>query len=251
MRFGQDLRFALRTACKNAGFSAISVITLGLGIGVNSAVFSVVNTVLLRRPPYAEPDRLVTLHQRSPKLGDGYLGASPAEYLDYRDRTRAFSAVAGHEGDVFDLTGGPEPDHIRAQRVTHTLFSTLGVTPLAGRAFSPAEDEPGCAKVVILSYEFWQRRFAGSAQTIGAVVRLNEQRHTVIGVMPAGFEFPFTAASVGEPPALWVPMAFTAKRIQDRAAEFPVHLVARGAPGCPPPAGSFTCAGRAGCRARC
>ena len=230
-RFGQDVRYALRTARKSPGFAAIAVITLALGIGINSAVFSVVNTVLLRKPPYADPDRLVILHQKFPKLGDISLGTAPAVYLDYSDHNRAFSSVAGYEDGTFDLTGGSEPVHIQAQRVTHTLFSTLGIAPLIGRAFSPPEDEPGGAKVAILSYEFWQRRFGGSAQAIGAVVRLNEQPHTVIGVMPAGFEFPFTAASVGEPPALWVPIAFTAKRIQDRTAEFPVHLVARLRPG--------------------
>lgn len=226
-RFGQDLRYALRTARKNPGFTIITVLTLGLGIGVNTAVFSVVNTVLLRKPPYADPDRLVTLHQKFPKLGDISMGVCPAEYLDYRDRTRAFSALAGYEDAVFDLTGGTEPVHVQAQRVTHTLFSTLGTGPLIGRAFSPAEDESGGPKVTILSYEFWQRSFGGSAQTLGTVIRLDEQPYTVIGIMPAGFEFPFTAASVGEPPALWVPMAFTARRIQDRAAEFPVHIVAR------------------------
>jgi putative ABC transport system permease protein len=190
-------------------------------------VFSIANTVLLRKPPYADPDRLVILHQKFPKLGDVPLGTSPAEYLDYRDRTLAFSSLAGYQDEVFDLTGGTEPLHVQAQRVTHTLFSTLGIGPLIGRTFSPAEDEPGGAKVAILSYEFWQRSFGGNAQTVGTVVRLNEEPYTVIGIMPASFEFPFTAASVGEPPALWVPMAFTAKRIQDRAAEFPVHIVAR------------------------
>ena len=230
-RFGQDLRYALRTARRDPGFAIIAVLTLALGIGINTAVFSVVNAVLLRKLPYAAPERLVTLHQKFPKLGAISLGTSPAEYLDYRDRTRTFSSLAGYEDDVFDLTGGAEPVHVQAQRVSHTLFSTLGIGPFIGRAFSLAEDEPGGAKVVILSYEFWQRHFGGGAETIGAVVRLNEQPYTVIGIMPAGFEFPFTAASVGEPPALWVPMAFTPKRIQDRAAEFPVHIVARLQPG--------------------
>ncbi|MBI1790872.1 MAG: ABC transporter permease, partial [Acidobacteria bacterium] len=230
-RLGQDLRYALRTARRNPGFAAIAVLTLGLGIGVNTAVFSVVNTVLLRKPPYVEPDRLVTLRQKLPKLGDISMGACPAEYLDYRDRTRAFSSLAGYEDVVFDLTGGAEPVRVQAQHVTHTLFATLGVSPLAGRLFSPAEDQPGGGKVAIVSHEFWQRHFGGGPDTVGAVIRLDEQPYTVIGIMPAGFEFPFTAASVGEPPALWTPMAFTAARIQDRAAEFPVHIVARLRPG--------------------
>jgi putative ABC transport system permease protein len=230
-RFGQDLRYALRTARKNPGFTAIAVLTLALGIGVNTAVFSVVNTVLLRKPPYADPDRLVSLHQRFPKQSDLAMGAGPAEYLDYRDRSRAFSSIAGFEGDVFDLTGGTEPVQVLAERVTHNLFSTLGTTPFAGRTFTAAEDQPGAPNVLILSYEFWQRRFGGSRQTVGSVVRLNEKPYTVIGIMPPTFEFPFTTASVGEPPALWVPLVFTAKQIQERVAEFPVHIVARLLPG--------------------
>jgi predicted permease len=154
--------------------------------------------------------------------------------LDYRDRSRAFSSIAGYEDAVFDLTGGTEPLHVQAQAVTYTLFSTLGVRPVRGRTFSPAEDQPGGAKVAVLSHELWQSRFGGSPQTLGSIVRLNEQPYTVIGIMPAGFEFPFTAASVGEPPALWVPIAFSAKRIHDRGAEFPVHIVARLKPGVTP-----------------
>lgn len=220
----QDARFAIRAARKNPAFTAIAALTLALGIGVNTAVFSVVNTVLLRKPSFTEPDRLVNLTQKFPKQSESPLGACPAEYLDYRDRTRAFSHFAGYEDVVFDLTGLSEPVNVPAERVTHTLFSTLGVAPFAGRTFTATEDH---AKVLVLSYEFWQRHFGGDSKTIGSVVRLNEEAYTVIGIMPPGFEFPFTPSSVGEPPALWVPMAFTAREIEDRLAEFPVHIVAR------------------------
>lgn len=225
-----DIRYAIRALRNNPGFGLVSVLTLALGIGASTAVFSVIDAVLLRKPPYANPESLVTLHQKFPKLGDGSLGASPSEYLDYRNRTSAFSSIAGYEDAVFDLTSEGEPKRVQAARVTHTLFSTLGVSPFAGRTFDAAEDQPGGAKVALISYAFWQT-FGRSPQTIGSVVRLNEQPYTVIGIMPAGFEFPFTPASVGEPPALWVPMAFTAKEIQDRAADFPVHTVARLRPG--------------------
>src|SRR5271165_3758392 len=103
--FGRDLRYALRTARREPGFAAIAVLTLAAGIGVNTAVFSVVDTVLLRPPPYAHPERLVALHQKFPQLGDVPLGAAPAEYLDYRGHNRAFSSVAGYENEAFDLTG--------------------------------------------------------------------------------------------------------------------------------------------------
>jgi predicted permease len=227
----QDLRFALRSARRSPVFTAVAVLTLALGIGVNTAMFSVLDAVLLRELPYAEPERLVTLRQMFPKIGELALGASPAEYLDYRDRTRAFASVAGYEALAVDLTGEGEPVRVQAQRVTHTLFATLGVAPVTGRTFSAAEDQAGGARVALVSYELWQRHFGGSSQTIGRVIRLDEQPHTVVGIMPRGFDFPFQATRAGEPPALWVPMAFTAKEIEDRAAEFPVHLVARLRPG--------------------
>jgi predicted permease len=226
-RLAQDLRYAVRALRKNPGFAAIAVGTLALGIGGNTAVFSLVNAVLLGKPPYASPDRLVTLQQKFPRQGDLNLGSSPAEFLDYRDRSRAFSSIAGYESEVFDLTAGTEAARVQAWHVSASLFSTLGVNPIVGRPFTEAEEQPGGAAVAILSYEFWQRQFGGDRGAVGATVRLNEQPYTVIGIMPRGFEFPFTPASVGEPPALWVPMVFTPKRIQDRLAEFPVHVVAR------------------------
>jgi len=115
--------------------------------------------------------------------------------------------------------------------VTHTLFTTLGVAPLAGRTFSAAEDEAGAPPVALVSHELWQRHFGSSAQTVGRIIRLDEQPYEVVGIMPRGFDFPFQAARAGEPPSVWVPMAFTPKEIADRAAEFPVHLVARLRPG--------------------
>ncbi|HTS24897.1 MAG TPA: ABC transporter permease [Bryobacteraceae bacterium] len=230
----QDLRYAVRAARKAPGFTAIAVLTLALGIGVNTAVFSVIDAVLLRRPDYRDPGRLVSLHQRFPRQSDATIGACPGEFLDYRDRSRAFSSVAGYEDEVYDLTGGGEPLQVPALRATHTLFSTLGVAPFAGRTFTADEDRPGANNVLVLNFDFWQRHFGGSPQTVGAVVRLNEKPYTVIGIMPPGFEFPFTAASIGEAPAFWVPMAFTAKEIQDRAAEFPVRIVARLNPGITP-----------------
>jgi predicted permease len=233
-RLEQDLRFALRTARKNPIYTLTAVATLALGIGVNTAVFSVVHTVLLRKPPYADPDRLVQVRQKFPKLGGGGLGASPAEFLDYRDRTRTLATVAGYEPAVFDLTTddpSKEPAHIQALRVSHDLFSTLGVTPKRGRTFTKAEDVEGANRVAILSHEMWQRRFGGDLQAIGATIRLNEQPYTIIGVMPEGFEFPFNAASVGEPPVLWTPMGLTQQRIRDRGADFPIRIIGRLKPG--------------------
>lgn len=223
----RDFGYAFRVLMKTRTHTALAVTMLAFGIGVNAAMFGVIDAVLLRGAPYREPDRLVALRQKFPQIGDVSLATSPAEYIDYRDRNRTFASVAGYEDAAFNLTGGSEPARIRAQRVTHSLFSTLGVAPMAGRTFSEAEDRPGAAGVAILSYEFWQRRFGANSGVLGTLIRLNEQPYIVIGIMPAGFEFPFTPASIGEPPALWVPMAFTPREIQDRAADFPVNIVAR------------------------
>ena len=227
----QDLRFALRSFRRSPLFAAIAVLTLALGIGVDTAMFSILDAVLLRELPYTDPGRLVTLRQMFPKIGELALGTSPAEYLDYRDRASSFASVAGYEAVAMDLTGEGEPVRVQAQRVTYTLFTTLGVAPLAGRTFSAAEDEAGAPPVALVSHELWQRHFGSSAQTVGRIIRLDEQPHEVVGIMPRGFDFPFQAARAGEPPSVWVPMAFTPKEIADRAAAFPVHLVARLRPG--------------------
>jgi putative ABC transport system permease protein len=227
----EDVRYALRGLLRRPAFAATAVVTLACGIGLNTAVFSVLDAVLLRPLPYSDPGRLMTIRQTFPKIGELALGAAPAEYLDYRDRTRVFSAMGGYEDAVFDLTGGREPVRVQAQRVTHTLFATLGVSPALGRAIDPSEDQAGGPRVAVLSYDFWQQRFGGSASVVGSRVRLDEQPYTVVGVMPRGFAFPFTSSKVGQPPALWVPMAFTPKEIEDRASEFPVRIVARLRPG--------------------
>jgi predicted permease len=227
----QDIRYTSTLALRSPAFTLVCVLTLALGIGSAAAVFTVVNALLLRQPPYIDPDRLVVLSERFPKIGDASLGVAQAEYLDYRDRSRAFTAIAGTDDIVFDLTGGAEPVRIRGVRATYTLFSTLGVSPVIGRTFSPDEDHPGSPQVAVLSYDLWQRQFAGRADVLGRHLRLNEQPYTVIGVMPAGFRYPLSPSDVNEPPGVWVPMAFTEREIEDRAAEFPVRLVARLAPG--------------------
>jgi len=229
--FLQDVRYTSTLARRSPGFTLVCVLTLALGIGATAAVFTVVNALLLRRPAYLDPERLVVLSERFPKIGDASLGVAQAEYVDYRDRSRAFAGIAGTDDIVFDLTGGSEPMRIQAVRATHTLFSTLGVSPIIGRTFSPDEDHPGSAQVAVLSYDLWQRQFGRRADVLGRSVRLNEQPYTVIGVMPPGFRYPLSPSDVNEPPGVWVPMGFTEREIEDRAAEFPIRVVARLAPG--------------------
>src|SRR5262245_63298772 len=128
----QDLRYGFRGLGRSRLHSSIAIATLAVGIGATSAMFSVLHAVLLLRPPYQEPDRLVSLRQKFPQIGEAWLSTSPSEFTDYRDRARAFQGLAGYEHATFDLTGGSEPVRVEAERVTFPLFSLLGVSPAAG-----------------------------------------------------------------------------------------------------------------------
>jgi hypothetical protein len=157
-RFWQDLRYASRLLRNNPGFAAVAVLTLAIGIGANTAIFSITDAVLLRPLPYPDSKTLIRVWQSEPKMGEGHLGAAPPEFEAYRDRTRAFSSVAGYQPESFDLTrdGEGEPEHISGYRATASLFPTLGVQPLLGRIFDTQEELPGAPKVVVLSHQFWK-----------------------------------------------------------------------------------------------
>lgn len=226
-RLGQDLRFGFRTLRRTPGFTAVAVLTLALGIGANTAIFSITDAVLLRPLPYPDAKRLIRVWQSEPKMGEGRLGAAPPEFAEYRDRTRAFSSVAGYQSASFDLTGGAEAESLPGCRATASLFPTLGIQPIAGRTFTAREELPGAPNVVVLSYRFWKRRYAEDRSILGTTIRLNERPYQVIGVMPPGFIFPSTAATPGEPPALWTPLSFTAHQLADWASSFDTGIVAR------------------------
>lgn len=147
--------------------------------------------------------------------------------LLYRNRTRAFSSVAGYQPEAFDLTNEGAPEHISGYSATASLFPILGVQPLLGRTFTRKEEVPGAAKVVVLSYPFWRRHYTEDTHVIGKIIRLNEQPYQIVGVMPRGFIFPATAASPGEPPAFWVPLSFTSDQLNDWASSFDTSMIAR------------------------
>ena len=182
----QDLRYAVRTLGRNPGFTLAAVLTLALGIGATSAIFSVVEGVLLRPLPYAESERLVRLYGRYEEFGR--TGTSLPDYLDWRQESRTVPQMAARHGSVFNLTGAGEPQQLAADRVTANFFPTLRVAPALGRAFTEDEEQPG-TRVVMLSDGFWRRQFAGDPSVVGRTLTLNGQPHTVIGVAPAGFRF--------------------------------------------------------------
>jgi putative ABC transport system permease protein len=185
--FLQDLRFALRQLRKSLGFTAVAVITLALGIGATTALFSVVNGVLLRPLPYAQPDSLVSVQE----AGGGVIG-NPASYLDFFDwqeQNRVFSAMATYHSAEFTMSGAGEPLHLQALVVSSTLLDVLEATPFLGRGFEPQDDQLD-AHVVLLSHLLWRQRFNSDPQIVGRSVRLDNKSFTVIGVMPEGFQFP-------------------------------------------------------------
>jgi putative ABC transport system permease protein len=186
----QDFGYGLRGLGRNPGFAAVVILTLGLGIGANTAIFSVVHGVLMRPLPYKTPERLVILNQAAPKIGEESFGFSVPDFNDFREKTRAFSALSEYHSMWFILLGRPEPERVQTGVVSDNFFDTLGVKPLLGRAFLPGEDKPGAAPVLLLSYNFWQKSFAGDPNVIGQVFQMNDKPHTVVGVLPPLPAFP-------------------------------------------------------------
>jgi putative ABC transport system permease protein len=221
----QDLRYSLRISLKKPGFTLIVVITLALGVGANTAIFSVVDTVLLRPLPYKEPERIALVEQHMPRLGWYHGGVSSAELLDYIAGNETFAEMAGYSILSFNLTGEGEPRRIQAARVSPSLFTLLGVSPLAGRGFSSEEDEVGKNRVAVLSEAYWLKHFAADPQIIGRVVRLDEQPYTVIGVM--SLQFPPTNTSFADAVALWIPLALTDDEKRSRRRDSNFNLIGR------------------------
>lgn len=209
-----DLRYGWRILMKNPGFTAVAVIALALGIGANSAIFSVVNTILLRPLPYKNPDRLAMLWEEATHLGFPKNTPSPANFIDWRNQNTVFDGMAAMVEQSFNLTGAGEPERVDGERVSGNLFTLLGVEPQLGRGFRAAEDQPGNEKVVILGYGLWQRRFAGDPAIIGQPLKMNGQSYTIIGVAPPNFQFPRREDQ------LWVPVAFSSKEAGERGNHY-------------------------------
>jgi putative ABC transport system permease protein len=201
---GQDLRFGLRMLVKNPGFTMIAVLTLALGIGANTAIFSVVNTVLLKPLPYPDSERLVMVYGEFPALKTNQMRLSGLEYIDFQQQTRSFAASGVFDSGSANLAHdeGGEPERVERGSLTPGMFAVLQVVPLLGRVFTPEEAEAGRDDVVLLSHGLWQRRYAGKAAAIGQKLTISGRSHTIIGVMPPGFAFP-AKAEIWQP--LWFP----------------------------------------------
>ena len=204
----QDLRYAARTLLKNPGFTALTTLCLALGIGVNSTIFSVVDTVAIRPLPFRDPGALVSLYSTYQANGIDRGNASFRDVQDWRARTRAFAEIASVTGRSLTLMDGDEPERFIGATVTANMFPMLGIQPILGRHIRPEEDTPGGSRVVVLSHGVWQRRYASDPSVIGRTITVNGAPHTVIAVMPPKFAFPERAQ-------LWIaqtPIEYTSPR---------------------------------------
>jgi putative ABC transport system permease protein len=186
----KDIRCGIRSILKRPGFATLAVITLGLGIGASTAIFSVVNGILLRPLVYRDSERIMILWQTAARGGVEQEAVSPANFMDLREQSRLFQNIAGAEPYSHTLTGDGEPQIIRSWLVTSGFFETLGVNPLRGRTFTADEFQPGRGDVVILGYGLWQRQFGGRPELAGQTIVFNGRPHTVVGIMPPEFQFP-------------------------------------------------------------
>ena len=224
----QDLKYGLRVLRKNTGFTIVAVLVLGLGIGANTAIFSVVNAVLLRPLPFQDPQRLVHVwHVPPPKSFPGIsrFSVSTANFIDWRAQNSVFEDMAIFSGNSMNLTGGGKPESVRGVTVTSSFFSVLGAKPILGRTFLPGEDKLGSDHEVVLTYAFWQSRFGGDRSIIGRQVNLDNMPYTIIGVMGPKITYPDWAQQ-----KIWTPLAWTPKETANRGEHHSI-VIARLKPG--------------------
>ena len=211
----QDIRYAVRMLLKNPGFTLVAVLAVALGIGANSAMFSVINAVLLRPLPYHQPDRLVTIWEESPQRDLYEIPVSLADFNDWVDQNHVFEDLSAYTFTNLNLSGAGEPERLLTVRSSANLLKLVGAAPLLGRPFLPEEDKEGASRVVILSQALWQRRFGSDPGIIGRSLTLDNQSYAVVGVMPANFQFPVGFGYLGkvlnDPIDLYVPIAASSK----------------------------------------
>src|SRR6267143_5693473 len=193
----QDLRYGSRMLLKNPGITFVVILALALGIGANTAIFSVVNAVVLRPLPYEEADRLVFLNETSKVMDE--ISISYPDFTDWRKQNQVFEKIGVYNRDSYNLTGYGDAERILTAQMSADLFSALRVNAAMGRVFTNEEDKPGGTRVVVLSYGLWQRRFGGQSSILNQALTFNGKSYTVIGVMPQGFQYPSRVD-------MWVPV---------------------------------------------
>ncbi len=228
---GIDIRFALRHLCKSPGFVLTAVLTLAFGIGATTAIFSIVEGILLRPLPFPEPNKLVTLGDmlEGVDYGTDTPGVTAPGVRTYIRGTHAFTSLGGYTPSSYELSGTGDPAQINAARLTASIFPTLGVSPLIGRVFTEQEDE-GSQQVTVISYQMWHSRFHGDTHILGQKILLDRKPYEIIGIMPRNFEFPLVPGQLNRS-ELWVPMSFTQAELIQGAGAWAYYMVGRLKPG--------------------
>src|SRR5581483_5100479 len=235
--FMQDFRYAFRMLTKNVGFSLVAIIALALGIGANTAIFSVINAVMLRPLPFKDPNQLFALYERNPKVGYDQNNPSIPDMIDWRNQSDVFDGLAMTAPNIsVSLAGDNSPEHVNGSLVSAGLFQTLKVDPIKGRVFLPEEEDPGKSHVAIIGYGLWERRYGKYPNIVGRTVTLNGTGYTVVGIMPPGFQFPGGSGTIGnttfapQPADVWLPLALTPNLLAARSSHSN-QVVARLKPG--------------------
>lgn len=210
---GQDVRFAIRSLSKRPAFTAVAVLSLALGIGANTAIFSVIDAVLLRPLSYTEPDRLVDLYETSPQVNQG--SVSPANFRDWREQNHAFSQLAAYFAGDVNLQGVSDPERLSIEYASDNLFNLLGDKPALGRGFLPGEDRDNAPHIAVLSDGLWRRRFGADPRAIGKTIMLSGDPYTIVGVMPARFRFPATVSRDA-----WLPLQLHPEQYAQRGSHW-------------------------------
>src|SRR6185503_16496762 len=219
-----DFKFAFRQLLKNPGFTVVAVLTLALGIGANTAIFSVVNAVLLRPAPYKDPDRLVWIWENNLAKNISINPVSSGNYSDWRNQNHAFESLSAWEGQSFNLTAEGQPEHVLVMKVFANFFDVLGVRPLLGRTFAAEEDRPGAGQVALISQRLWQQRFGADTNILGKTIPLDGKSFTVTGVVAGEQGVPFNHFDV------WIPFALEESRMQNHGDRF-LRVIGRLKPG--------------------
>ena len=229
----QDLRYGARMFWKIPGFTAVAVLTLAFGVGANTAIFSVVNAVLLSPLPYASAHRLVLVKELLPNITAEPFNVSGPDIAEIQKLNHVFERVGGFRVWTYEFSGRGEPARVTANRISSDLFDVLGVQPVAGRVFEPPEEQFG-HQVVILSYGFWQRQFGGQHNILGQTLNLDRKPYTIVGVMPQSFAFPLPGMLQGVAADLWVPLGLSKEELADFGDNFSYAVVGKLRPGVQP-----------------
>ena len=220
---GQDLRYAIRTFVRTPGFTIVAVTATALGIGANTAMFTIVNTVLLRPLPYPAPEQLMVLTERNLSLGFPRFSFSPANFLDYQARNHTFAGISALRRESMSYTGSGDPELVPSVAVSSVFFDVMRVAPAYGRGFSDQDANPGSARIVVISHGFWQKRFGGNKGVLNQNIRLDNEQRTIVGIMPPRFEFPPATQ-------IWMPAQWDAEESGVRGGHY-VGAIGRVKPG--------------------